>query len=336
MKLSDYLKDRVFSIITYIIFMLIMVLLLNAFKADGTFIIAFCLLFLLILLINFIFEYYKRKKFYDDFCSTLKSIDKKMLIIETVKEPEFTEAKIMLDAMYDIRLEYCDEINILEKSVKDFKEYVEMWIHEIKLPLASLVLMNYNKNTEFDKQKKQLELLEGYLDQILYYVRSDVSDKDYMLKKVNLENPVNNVIKKYKELLIGNKIRIKKDNTDRIVITDAKWMEFIIGQIINNSIKYISKEPYISFSVNYNSEITELVIEDNGIGICESDLPRVFDKSFTGENGRIGRNSTGMGLYICSKLCNKLGHSIRIESEQGKYTRVIIGFGNNEFYTDVI
>lgn len=336
MKLSDYLKDRMMAVISYVIFGITMFLMLNAFKVDLTCILVLEIILLLILLINIIYDFSKRKSFYNEFISTLDSIDRKLLVVETIKEPEFTEAKIMMDALYDIGLETGNEINRLQDSVRDFKEYVEMWIHEIKLPLASLMLMNYNKNTEPDRQKKQLDILENYLDQILYYVRSGVSDKDYLLKKVCLEDMVNNVIMKNKELLIGNRIQIVKENLDKTVITDAKWMEFIIGQILNNSIKYVEKEPVIKFLTQTAEDRTVLIIEDNGIGIGINDLPRVFEKSFTGENGRKGRNSTGMGLYLCSQLCNKLGHSIYIESEKGVYTKVIIGFGINEFYTDVI
>lgn len=112
-------------------------------------------------------------------------------------------------------------------------------------------------------------------------------------------------------------------------------MEFIINQILNNSIKYSKDNPIISFYTMEDDELVILVIEDNGIGIEPSDLDRVFDKSFTGINGRMGRKSTGMGLYLCRKLCKKLGHVISVESSVGEYTKVRISFGKNEFYSDV-
>ena len=125
---------------------------------------------------------------------------------------------------------------------------------------------------------------------------------------------------------------------DRIVLTDAKWMEFMLNQIVNNSIKYKDKtkaESYIKMSAAEDKKCVVLEILDNGIGINASDLPRVFDKSFTGENGREFSKATGMGLYIVKKLCDKLGHAITIESVKGEYTRVKITFYKNDFYKEI-
>ena len=138
-----------------------------------------------------------------------------------------------------------------------------------------------------------------------------------------------------KDLLIGNKIRIVKNDTAHSVVTDSKWLTFMLGQIVNNSIKYrdAAKQPCISFAVEEMADKTVLKIRDNGIGISEQDIDRVFDKTFTGENGRRGNASTGMGLYICKQLCNKLGHSIAITSVHGEYTEVEIVFGKETFLT---
>lgn len=336
MKIREYLKDKIINIVLYGVFGLTLFLLLRAFKTDIPCIISLEMMFLIILLINFICDYHKRNSFYSELKKSLEELDRKLLVVETIKNPDFIEAQIMMDALYDVCLDSGNEINRLHKSVSDFKEYVEMWIHEVKLPLSGLLLMNYNKNTDLDKQKAELKLLEKYLDNILYYVRSGVSDKDYLMKKVVLEDMVNNVVKKEKELLIGNHIQILKEPLNYTVVTDSKWMEFVLGQILNNSIKYVKENPSIKFTAKEYEDRISLEIEDNGIGISKSDLPYVFDKSFTGENGRLGQNSTGMGLYICSKLCKKLGHTMEIESEQGIFTRVIISFGKNNFYNEVM
>ena len=135
--------------------------------------------------------------------------------------------------------------------------------------------------------------------------------------------------------MIGNKIRIEKNDTAHSVVTDSKWLTFMLGQIVNNSIKYrdAAKQPRISFAVEEMADKTVLKIRDNGIGIPEQDIDRVFDKTFTGENGRKGNASTGMGLYICKQLCNKLGHAITIASVYGEYTEVEIAFGKETFLT---
>lgn len=137
--------------------------------------------------------------------------------------------------------------------------------------------------------------------------------------------------------LLEEKIEFKVSNVDTYVFTDSKWLEFIIGQIINNSIKYKRniKSSFIKIYTEENKTKTTLVIEDNGIGIPESDIKQVFNKSFTGENGRTRSKSTGMGLYIAKSLCEKMGHEISIESEINKYTKVTISFFKNDFYSIV-
>lgn len=335
MKLKDFLYDKISYIVIYFIFIILTVLMLNAFKVDKSCIIAQTGIFSVMYFGCMAAEFIKKKKFYDNIKSVMAELDNKLLIAELVPGCDFTEGRILKELLYETGYCYGNRINELSCSVEDFKEYVEMWIHEVKIPLSSLMLMNYNRNDDVVTRSAGLSELDNYLEQILYYIRADVSDKDYLLKKVSLEEIINQVIVKNKEFLIGRRIKIKKENLEKTVVTDSKWMEFIINQILNNSIKYLKDNPIISFYTMEDDESVILVIEDNGIGIEPSDLDRVFDKSFTGINGRMGRKSTGMGLYLCRKLCKKLGHVISVESSVGEYTKVRISFGKNEFYSDV-
>ena len=177
------------------------------------------------------------------------------------------------------------------------------------------------------------EKLDNYIDQILYYVRSENAEKDYIIKETSLNDIIKNVALKNKDDLLENNVDLIVDVSDEKVLTDSKWLEFILNQIINNSIKYKRDNigSYIKIKVCENTNSVKLFIEDNGIGISKNDLPQVFDKWFTGENGREKSKSTGMGLYIAKKLCVKLGHRIEIESEAGSFTRVVITFGKNDF-----
>ena len=177
------------------------------------------------------------------------------------------------------------------------------------------------------------EKLDNYIDQILYYVRSENAEKDYIIKETSLNDIIKNVALKNKDDLLENNVDLIVDVSDEKVLTDSKWLEFILNQIINNSIKYKRDNigSYIKIKVCENTNSVKLFIEDNGIGIPKNDLPQVFDKCFTGENGREKSKSTGMGLYIAKKLCVKLGHRIEIESEAGSFTRVVITFGKNDF-----
>ena len=210
-----------------------------------------------------------------------------------------------------------------------------MWVHEIKIPLATLILFSNNHKDKFDKKTKlQLKRLEDYVDQVLYYTRCENAPKDYLIKTTNLAKIIKNVGLKNMDYLLENKIDYIVENVNISVLTDSKWLEFILGQIVNNSIKYKRniKNSYIKIKAIEETCQIILIIEDNGIGIKQSDLKQVFDKSFTGENGRNGSKSTGMGLYIAKNMCNKLGHKIDIKSEENKYTKVFITFAKDKYY----
>ena len=208
-------------------------------------------------------------------------------------------------------------------------------IHEVKRPLASLVLTLNNQENALDRKTKNiLKRLEDYVDQVLYYVRAENAEKDYFIKETDLSKVIKNVGIKNMDDLLDNKVDFIVDKIDYKVLTDSKWLEFILNQIINNSIKYRRDidNSYIKIYVKDDCDTTTLVIEDNGIGIKPGDIRQVFDKTFTGTNGREKSTSTGMGLYIAKNLCNKLGHKIEIESEFNEYTRVIITLAKNKYY----
>lgn len=336
MKLRNYLAGKII-VIAETAFIIVSIFLMGiAFKADKQYMIALAILVFAAVLSSLWMDYYKRKSFYNEFLDTLDKLDQKYLVTDMELKADFAEGEIMLSALYEIDKSMKEHINNLEISVNEFKEYLEMWVHEIKIPISALSLMNYNNNVDLKKQKSQIDKVSYYMEQILFYARADAPEKDYLIKSCKLENVVNKVVVEQKELLMGKKISIKKKDLDVNVMTDAKWLEFMVGQIVSNSVKYsdIDKKPCISFYVLSDTEKNEikLVIEDNGIGIPSQDMPRIFDKTFTGSNGRKGAVSTGMGLFICKKLCKKLGHTIAAESKEGQYTKLIIGFGDDSFY----
>lgn len=251
-----------------------------------------------------------------------------------MQEPNTYEEKIMVNCLYDINKSMIENINLHQNSINEFKEFVEIWIHEVKIPISSMVLKCHNhKEIKTHEFLNLIRRLDNNVDQILYYVRSEDSEKDFMISEVDLKEIIRNVSLKNKDNFLENKIKLEV-NTDNIKInTDKKWLEFILNQIINNSIKYKSNcNSLIKIECIEEKDKVILSIYDNGIGIPKSDINRVFDKSFTGTNGRNRTKSTGMGLYIVKNLCNKLGHNLYIESEKNKYTKVIIEFGKNNIY----
>ena len=281
-----------------------------------------------------IVNYFRKYKFYKSLLNNIDKLDKKYLVLETMQVPNTYEEKIMVNCLYDINKSMIENINLHQNGINEFKEFVEIWIHEVKIPISSMVLKCHNHKEI--KKKEFLNLirrLDNNVDQILYYVRSEDTEKDFMISEVDLKEIIRNVSLKNKDDLLENKIKLEV-NTDNIKInTDKKWLEFILNQIINNSIKYKSNcNSLIKIECIEEKDKVILSIYDNGIGIPKSDINRVFDKSFTGTNGRNRTKSTGMGLYIVKNLCNKLGHNLYIESEEKKYTKVIIEFGKNNIY----
>ena len=193
--------------------------------------------------------------------------------------------------------------------------------------------MCHNDSKIDKKYIKQVKRLNDCIDQVLYYVRSNYTQEDFLIKKVNLEKIVSNVLLNNKDDILENNINLDINIHNIEVFSDFKWLEFIIQQIINNCIKYKSKNnSIIKITCEDLKDETILSIWDNGIGISKSDLPKVFNKSFTGANGRTSSKSTGMGLYIVHKLCDKLGHKIEISSIKDEYTEVKIIFGKNNLY----
>lgn len=332
MKLGDYIRERSGWIICIIFELFLVILLGMALQVNTAYIISAVFLEVFVLVFGMGAEFRRKSIFYDDMLEKLEGLDKKYLITEMIKKPGFLEGDLFCDAMYETNKAMNERVVAMECSVQEFKEYIEMWIHEIKLPISALSLMNYNERADFQGYRRQVGKISNYVEQILYYTRADAPQKDFLIKKCHVEQLVNSVLQAHKDLLIGERFTIEKENTDVFIMSDAKWLQFMLGQIVSNSVKYKGDKPgYLKFSAMEDREHVMIMVEDHGIGVKKGELERVFDKSFTGENGRRTSSSTGMGLYICWKMCRKLGHEIWMESEEGEFTRVILRFGKDNY-----
>lgn len=336
MKFNDYLKDRLFIIVLSIFVYMVFCMIFYAFDVDQSIVISISFIFWFFILVVIFWDFFRKYKFYKGLLLNLDQLDKKYLVLETLKSPDFYEGKIFVQAIYDINKSMIENIKEYELNITDFKEYVEMWIHEVKLPISSLTLMIHNHKKDVDKRYiTQVNRIDNYMDQILYYVRSENAEKDYLIKETSLNKIIGKVAMKNMDDLLEKKIDLKVENINYIVLTDSKWLEFMINQIISNSIKYTRSDvkSYISISaVEKDDNLIILSIKDNGIGIFSNDLPYIFEKSFTGTNGRIHSKSTGMGLYIVKKLCHQLGHKIEVDSKINEYTEIRIIFADNDYY----
>ena len=228
-----------------------------------------------------------------------------------------------------------ENVNKYKYMTEEYKEYIELWIHEVKIPIAaSKMVIENNKNATTKSIDEELDKVENYIEQALFYARSNTVEKDYYIKRVSLKEIVNESIKKNKNSLIQGKIFINIHDLNLEVNTDNKWIVFILNQIIQNSIKYRKKEEGSTIEIYAKSgkENAILYIKDNGIGIKNGEITRVFEKGFTGTNGRLSnKKSTGIGLYLCKKLCNKLGIAIELNSVQNEGTEVRLVFPKSSY-----
>ena len=266
---------------------------------------------------------------------------------ESYKKLNFLEQNILndLDALpksLDIRIDYYHKIieklyEELEKLTQenrqkntDMVDYYSMWVHQIKTPIAAMNFLLDNEEVDQKILQQELFKIERYVEMVLTYIRLDSISSDYVITKINLDEVVKDTVKKYATLFINKKIKLNYVSHETMVISDKKWLSFAFEQILGNSGKYSSSGGEITIETSEN----KLVIEDKGIGIKEEDLPRIFEKGFTGFNGRYEKKSSGLGLYLCKKTLDKLGHHIEISSTVGKGTRVEITFPKEDTLRD--
>ena len=266
---------------------------------------------------------------------------------ESYKKLNFLEQNILndLEALpksLDIRIDYYHKIieklyEELEKLTQenrqkntDMVDYYSMWVHQIKTPIAAMNFLLDNEEVDQKILQQELFKIERYVEMVLTYIRLDSISSDYVITKINLDEVVKDSVKKYATIFINKKIKLNYVSHETMVISDKKWLSFAFEQILGNSVKYSSMNGEITIETFEN----KLVIEDKGIGIKEEDLPRIFEKGFTGFNGRYEKKSSGLGLYLCKKTLDKLGHHIEISSTVGKGTRVEITFPKEDTLRD--
>ena len=335
MRFRDYIKEKMVLIIGTILALVSVEILLLAYNISILIRVycAFIIIFILVLAI--LIEYKKKKDYYNELIKNMEDLKEKYLISEIIKTPNFIEGKILKDILQDTGKSMLENVNYYKNIQEDYKEYIELWIHEVKIPIAtSKMIIENNKNEVTKSIDEELDKVENYTEQALFYARSNAVEKDYIINKTNLKEIVNGAILKNKTTLLNEKVSIELSNLkDEEVYTDSKWAVFIINQIIQNAIKYSKKEnKKIEISSQEKNDKVILYIKDNGIGIKKGEITRVFERGFTGENGRIiGQKSTGIGLYLCKKLCDRLGLGIELNSEKDKGTEVRIIFPKSSY-----
>lgn len=232
-----------------------------------------------------------------------------------------------------------DVISEYDAKKRDIDDYYTMWTHQIKTPIAALRLLLQDEKQPLEELFK----IEQYAEMALHYARLDSLSSDFLFKTQNIEAIVKQAVKKYSILFIGSGLQFSLGNFSAQAVTDEKWLTFVVEQLLSNAIKYTPDGQIRIYGLDdgkteiqehdAHKEAAYLVIEDSGIGIREEDLPRIFERGFTGYNGRFDGKSTGIGLYLCKQILDRLSHTIQVESRVGKGTKVILGFARTDHVT---
>lgn len=332
MKMLDYLKEKsIFLSVNLMFFIMISIVM---YFSTISFVIIFLVFFIWFFPLStyILIEYMKYRKYFSNINNILEGLDKKYLLPEVLQEPNFMVGENINDILKELSRDMHEQVKHYRNIQEEYREYIEMWVHEIKTPIASSKLLIENNTNEVTRKiDTQMDRIENYVEQVLYYSRSDEVGKDYIIKKVGLSKLVKDVIKRNQRDFISKRISLQLGDLDEIIYSDTKWVEFILNQIIGNAIKYSKgKDDKIEIYSKKISSAVILTIKDHGVGIIERDLNRVFEKGFTGENGRKFGKSTGIGLYLCKKLTDKLGLGLQVQSEENVGTEISIIFPKSE------
>ena len=225
-------------------------------------------------------EYWSQKRKYDEIESQLEELDKKYLICELLGKPETQMEKLYTNMLLAGSKSMVEEVNEKRNALSSYKEYIEEWIHEVKTPITAIDLICKNHPTEEILQiQKELQEIERFVEQALYYARSEVVEKDYFIKEISLSEIVYPVILEYRTMLLEHRVQIVADDLELCVYTDEKWIQFILKQLLSNAVKYARKD---NAKIHIYSQVVDgkkyLTVEDNGIGIAQSDIGRVCEK----------------------------------------------------------
>lgn len=213
-----------------------------------------------------------------------------------------------------------ERVSRMDQKMRNMTGYYTLWAHQIKTPIAAMHLLLQERGEETGELGQELLRIEQYVDMALQYLRLDSGHSDYVIRRCELDDIVRAAVRKLAPQFIRKKLALRYEPLNVRVLTDEKWLSFVIEQVLSNAVKYTPSGEVRIFC----EEGPVLVIADTGIGVAPEDLPRVFEQGFTGYNGRADKKATGIGLYLCRRVCRKLGHGISMESEVGKGTRVRI------------
>ena len=282
---------------------------------------------LLIFSLEQLSDFWRTKKRFCELQAIMNELDQRYLFTECAPRPHDLYERKLFELLRLSGKSMIEAVSDARAAGKEYREYIEQWVHEIKTPItaAKLICQSTDSDTR-RKLSRELEQVDAHVERALFYARAENPEKDFIIHKVELSGICEEAIQAHRTLLIQSGVCVETEQLDEIVYTDRKWAVFMLGQLLQNAARYRGEEPVITLSARRLGRQVQLAVRDNGIGIPDHELPRVFDRGFTGKNGRNRGGSTGMGLYLCRRLSDALEIGLQIQSTEGTGTCVRLTF----------
>lgn len=334
MKFKDYFLNKITEILgTFFVLFLMLEFL---YIIGNTFSVVFMIGMVIAILImtKYLMDWYRKKKYFEIITERVKDLKEPWLIAELLPVSYTIEDEIYQELLRKVGSSAIEEIHKIEDEQKEYEDYIEQWIHEVKTPITSIHLMLENRISENPGLKKDLNVelsrLENDVELALYYARSEQIYRDYLIQKLNVRKVLLKVVNKNRTVIMNSSVAIDLDCDEALyAYGDEKWLVFMLTQVLLNAIKYKAEaDAKVVMRAKRDNKRIVLNIIDNGKGIKKEELPRIFDKGFTGSNGRDNEKSTGMGLYLVHKLCEKLEIDIEADSVYGEFTEISFSLKN--------
>lgn len=274
-----------------------------------------------------VLDFYKLRTHLRELEAIMDSLDQKHLFIECAPRPAGIYERRLFELLHRSGRAMVGAVSDAQASQRAYREYVESWVHEIKTPITAsqLICRNIDANIR-RKLLPELAQIENHVERALFYARAESPERDFVIRKVSLADIVSQALEHHRALLMQSGVCVEMDGLDCAVYTDEKWAAFLLGQLLQNAIRYRREAPTIQLSGKAMGQQIQLSVTDNGIGIPAHELPRVFDQGFTGSNGRTRGGATGMGLYLCKKLGDFLQIDLTVHSVEKEGTGVLLTF----------
>ena len=261
----------------------------------------------------------------------MEGLDQKQLFAECAPKPEGLWERELFALMHQSGQAMVGAVSEAQAAQREYREYVEQWVHEIKTPITAARLISRTVGPDTRRRlERELAQIDAHVERALFYARAESPEKDLVIRETSLEELADQALQSHRALLIQSGVRVETRDLDQRVYTDGKWVCFLLGQLLQNAARYRSAQPVVTLSARALGRRVELTVEDNGIGIPAHELPRIFDRGFTGSNGRSRGGSTGLGLYLARRLAAALEIELRAASEEGKGTRMTLLFPARE------